>query len=169
MKPLSRNHRGPLAFKAAQVRLTSNPDGTLTLACSGRQLKNVRVRLGRPLLDPKSFASVLSEKGAEVGLITHLERLTPATWNILEAHVLRHDLTTEILKVRSLAHQYGSAYWDVETQKGRRQFVIRGTTEYVRYLDDDRLLITDVQGNRFEIPSLAGLDKRSRQLIELIL
>jgi hypothetical protein len=41
--------------------------------------------------------------------------------------------------------------------------------ETALWLSDDHLLLLDVDGSRFEIPSVAALDVRSRHLIESIL
>jgi hypothetical protein len=172
-----------VAVDGAKVKLGQNPDGTLRLITPGKTWRRVRIRLGRPLFHPDDFATVLSvpEGGGwrkhahmsggvlEYALITNLPGLSPEAKKILEDHRESHDLTCRILSVKSLTHQFGAAFWDVETDKGHRQFVIRGTTEHVRWLTDDRLLITDVQGNRFEIPSLNGLDRWSQNQIALIL
>lgn len=188
-----------ISVDAAQVRLVPNADGTLKLVTPAKTFKRVRIRLGRPLYEPDDFATVFADGGApaghwgggkgwgggrghghgrggrlnfgthEVALITNLTALSAEAKQILDDHRLHHDFTCKILKVNSLAHQFGAAFWEVETDKGMRQFVIRGTTEHVRWLDDDRLLITDVHGNRFEIPSLNGLDRRSQYQIHLIL
>ena len=187
-------HEPAVTVDGAQVRLVPNPDSTLKLVTPAKTWKRVRIRLGRPLYEPVDFATVFVEGGGggswgghsrghghghgrghlrfgsrEVALITNLSGLSPEAKKILEEHRLKHDLTCAILKVNSLHHQFGAAFWDVDTDKGPRQFVIRGTTEHVRWLDDDRMLITDVQGNRFEIPSLNGLDRRSQYQIHLIL
>ncbi len=177
----------------ATVKLIPNPDGTLKLVSPQKTWRRVRVRLGRPLYQPDDFATVFADGGPgggrrhgwghgggrhgrglrlgthEVALIVNLPALSPEAKKTLEDHRVHHDLTCRILKVNSLHHQFGAAFWDVETDKGARQFVIRGTTEHVRWLSDDRMLITDVQGNRFEIPSLEGLDRRSQYQIHLIL
>lgn len=156
-------------LEARKVRIAENPDGTLTLKAGARTWKKVRVRLGRPLYRPSEFAVALEDHKGESAMVVNLVTLDKKSRDLLEAHRLRHNLTTKILRVDSLHHQFGSSFWDVETEKGHRQFVIRGTTEHVRWLDDDRMLITDVQGNRFEIPSLNSLDRRSQNLISLIL
>lgn len=169
-----RKRREPEAPKsvridAAHVRLTRNEDATLTLVHGKTKWARVRVRLGRPLYRPKDFATVLDAKGQELALIVNLPALSADAREALEVHGKAHNLTCTILKINSLDHQFGAAFWDVATTKGRRQFVIRGTTEHVRWLTDDRLLITDVAANRFEIPSLTALDKRSQDLLALIL
>ncbi len=164
-----RRSKSAPTLDAKKVRITANPDGTMTLKGGGRTWKKVRVRLGRPLFRPDEFAAALEDGQGESALLVNLPALEAKSKAALETHRLRHNLTCKILKVNSLAHQFGSAFWDVETEKGPRQFVIRGTSEHVRWLSDDRLLITDVHHNRFEVPSITGLDRRSQGLISLIL
>ncbi len=158
----------PVSLDAAGVRLSENADGTLDVKSGTRTFRKVRIKLGRPLYRPEDFASVLGEKG-EVALLVNLAALKPASRALLEAHRVKGDLTTRILKIHDISHQFGASFWEVMTEKGLRQFVIRGTSEHVRWLDDDRLLITDVNGNRFELPSMSRLDKRSLDHIHLIL
>jgi hypothetical protein len=158
-----------LALDGAKTRLSANPDGTLRVVHGGKTWKSVRVRLGRPLYKPLEFAALFDLKGKDRGLLTNIPGLNSASRRVLNEHQHQFNLTCQILRVHSLSHQFGAAYWDVSTNKGHRQFVIRGTTEHVRWLSDDRMLIKDVQGNRFEIPRISALDKKSQDLIHLIL
>jgi hypothetical protein len=163
------NNASPPALDGAAVRLTDNSDGTLQLSHGAKTFKSVRLRIGRPLYRPNEFASILDRKGTEVATIINLGALPAPSRRVLMAHHDRYDLTSIIYRIDSLSHMYGSSFWDVETDKGHRQFVIRGTTTHVRWLEDTRVLITDVRGNRFEIPDLNAIDKRSQYLFHLIL
>jgi len=160
---------GTRPFDGSKVRLTSNGDGTLRVTTGSRVFNRARIRLGRPLYHPHAFASIMNEKGKELGLIFRLDHLPPASKKVLSESLVGYDLTCRILRVVSLTHQFGAAFWEVDTNKGRREFVIRGTTEHIRWLTDDRMLITDVNGTRFEIRSLEGLDKKSQDQIHLLL
>ena len=55
------------------------------------------------------------------------------------------------------------------TDRGQREFVVQNVAENAQWLGDHRLLIIDVDGNRFEIPRLDGLDKRSLGMVEQVL
>lgn len=165
-RPVKRN--AP-TFDARKVRLAAADDGTLTVKANGRTFKGLRVRIGRPLFKPDEFAAALETHEGEAALLVNLPALDPKSRKVLDEHHVRNNLTTPIRRIRNLFSQFGAAFWEVETDKGFREFVIRGTTEHVRWLSDDRLLITDVHGNRFEIPSILGLDRRSQSLLSLLL
>ncbi len=163
------NNSVPPSFDAGTIRLTENGDGTLALTCGAKRYRSVNIRIGRPLYRPDEFASVLDQKGNEVATLVNLGSLPAQSRRVLAAHHDRYDLTSIISRIISISHMYGSSFWEVETDKGTRQFVIRGTTEHVRWLNDSRILVTDVRGSRFEIPDLNGIDKRSQYLFHLIL
>ena len=151
------------------MSLKSNPDGTLRLCYGAKTLDRVTVVLCRPLFSPDQCAVVFSEKWQELGIIKNLQRLSRTSRRVLDLAKKRYYLTHRILKVKSISHQFGAVYWEVETDKGYRECVIKGVSEHVRWLSDYRLLIKDVDGNRFEITDLRVLDRKSQNLIDLIL
>jgi len=65
--------------------------------------------------------------------------------------------------------EVGATYWTVETNRGPREFVTQSLQENAVWLSERHLLLLDVDGNRFELPDIARLDPRSRQLVERIL
>jgi len=67
-----------------------------------------------------------------------------------------------ILRVESTLVDFGSRYWQVVTDRGPRRFLVRDPQRAVLRLPPDRIMLRDVQGNRFLIPSLAALDAASR-------
>jgi hypothetical protein len=46
---------------------------------------------------------------------------------------------------------------------------VQNVSENAQWLGDYRLLLVDVDGNRFEIPDLQALDRRSLGFVELVL
>jgi hypothetical protein len=151
------------------ARLSSNGDGTLKLRHQGHTWPHVRAILLKPLTEPEGHATVQDLKGKEVGLLRNLGLMDPASRAALDEAKRLHYLTSPVLKIHDIAYRFGAVFWDVETGRGRREFVIQGTTEHVRWLSDTRLLITDVDGNRFEIVDRSLLDKKSRGMLDLVL
>ena len=74
-----------------------------------------------------------------------------------------------MLGVNSLRNEFGTSYWDVDTDRGKREFVVQNVAENARWLGARRLLIIDVDGNRFEFPRLDALGKKSLRLVERVL
>lgn len=155
-------------LEAPTVEFLREADGTLTLLSEGRKWTGVRVVLCAPLSDPDALASVQSD-GKELAMLRGLSRLPPASRKALESVLLEQYLTPRITKVRSLDYQFGAVYWNVETDHGPREFVMKGLSQHVRWLSDTRLILTDVDSNRFEVADLEALDEESRDWIGLVL
>jgi len=88
---------------------------------------------------------------------------------IVQQELARRYLTSTIESIVSIRNEFGTSYWDVETNRGRREFVVQNVAENAQWLGDHRLLLVDVDGNRFEVPDLNGLDKKSLSLVEMVL
>ena len=57
----------------------------------------------------------------------------------------------------------------VDLTAGSEDFHLQNVAENARWLGARRLLIIDVDGNRFELPQLDSLDKKSLRLVEQVL
>ena len=68
----------------------------------------------------------------------------------------------------ALQNEYGVTYWTVDTDRGRRDFVAKSVAENAQWLGETRLMIFDVDNNRFEVPDISALDRRSQGLLESV-
>ena len=102
-------------------------------------------------------------------MIDDLALLNDETRNIVAEELDRRYLTSLIERVHSVRHDFGTSYWDVDTNRGRREFVVQNVSENAQWLGDFRLLMIDVDGNRFEIANLNDLDKKSLSRVEMVL
>jgi hypothetical protein len=160
---------GVKILDAAKLRIEAADGSLLNVRGFGKSWKNVRLALCQPLKDPGHLAAMFSEDGRELALVSGLKRLDAASRRALDLSLRLHMLTPQILSIKSLGHQYGAVYWNVETDRGPREFVLKGLSEHVRWLSDTRILITDVDGNRFELRDMSKLDKNSKDLLDLVL
>ena len=63
----------------------------------------------------------------------------------------------------------GNSWFSVETSHGSTLIEMRDLREGMVELSPGFILMTDKDGNRFEISSLENLDKRSRRLINRLI
>ena len=61
-----------------------------------------------------------------------------------------------IIKIRSIRDEYGYSYWDVITDKGTQVYCPHGRQQRL-FNRENRYLVNDIDGNRFEIPDLYKL------------
>ena len=105
----------------------------------------------------------------EVGMIGNIADFDPETQEILRAELGRKYYCPTIKTISSIKERYGYSYWVVDTDMGDISFGVYDTFRSIQRISDDRLVINDIDGNKYDIPSLEALDKRSFKKIELYL
>ena len=160
----------PNGLDPKRVRLFRCPRGTLRLTITGdRSCLRVQVARGAPLSDPDHYIAILDEADEEVCMMENPEELDEASLQTLREELARRYMTALVEKVYSVRSESGASYFDVQTHRGRREFVVQHIQESARWLGERRLLLVDVDGNRFEIPDLHALDKTSARLLQRVL
>lgn len=74
-----------------------------------------------------------------------------------------------ITKIVNVKDKYGFAYFDVLTDRGECRFTAHIFSGDIINLGDKRIIIKDVDGNRFEIPDLSKLSSSERKMIEVFI
>ena len=158
------------AIEPSEVRLFRGPCGVLR--CTGANQKSVlRAKVVRafPLTDREHWFNVLDWKNKEVCLIEHPDELDGQSRRLLFEEVDAHYRIAEIQRVHSLKNEYRTLFWDVETQFGRREFVMKWGSDTILWLEHDELMLIDVDTNRFHVANVAVLDARSQALLSILM
>ncbi len=151
----------------AGVRLFRDETGRLRLTIEGdRSFVEAKVVRVFPLSDPDHYLGFLDGKDRVIGVVVEPEGLDEETRRTAERELRRRYFTPTITRVYEAREEFGSVYCDVDTDHGRRQFVAQAWRDTLEELGDGRLLVTDVDGNRYLISHWERLDPRSRRLLE---
>jgi hypothetical protein len=105
----------------------------------------------------------------EVARIHGLESLDAETRRVLKSELDSNYLIPSIQKVLEIRAHLGTLFWTVSTNAGPRRFALKDPCDNVMWLTEDRLVIRDCAGNRYEIESLDGMDRQSRNKISLVI
>ncbi|HWT75246.1 MAG TPA: DUF1854 domain-containing protein [Mobilitalea sp.] len=146
--------------------------GFVSLKLDDEFYPRVQVYHTFPLTEPNSYISIRepNEKAKEIGVIKNLQ--TDVTQEIremlLEQLRLRY-FTPKIEKINNIKDEYGFAYFDVLTDHGACRFTIHMGGGSVVNLSDTRLLITDLDGNRFEVVDTRKLTIQELKKLDLFL
>lgn len=146
--------------------------GFVSLDIEGEHYSRVRVVRSFPFTDPDKYISIrmADEKSKEIGMIKDLNTdVTAETRAMLIEQMNLRYFTPVITKINDIKDEYGHAYFDVETTEGPCKFVIYMNSSSVVNLSDVRLLITDLDGNRFEIPDYTKLTAGELKKLDLFL
>lgn len=167
-----------------EAKFNINENHILTLDWKGTHYPCVQLHRAFPFTNPTQYISVRNdddsdkdevrqignEKKLEIGIIRDLNEFDAATVKILEKYLDIRYFAPNISKIVSVKEEFGYRYWVVETDKGECKFTTgswRGNV--VSIGSSNRIMIYDVDGNRFQIPDLTAVDSKTRKQIEMFM
>jgi len=134
-----------------------------------KEYPEVEAVMGFPLTDPGSFISLIEmndgKKEKEIGVIENINKLDSKSKKILKEQLKKTYFMPKITKINQLKENHGIMQFDVETDKGNKEFETQHK-EDIRKLPGGHIIIKDGDGNRYEIKDYRKLDKRSINLID---
>jgi len=119
-----------------------------------------------PLSDPYKWLAVLNKEDKEIGVLHDLHGLSSDEFACVEEELRRRYLIPEIKSILSRRDRFDMVEWTVETDRGRATFLTRQLHENVQRPIAGRIVIADVENNRYDIPDVDALDPESRRLLE---
>lgn len=128
-----------------------------------------------PVTNPDEFLSVREPdskkqgRGKEIGMIRKMSDFDRDTQALFLEELDRRYFTPELQKINSVKDKFGYLYWDVVTTAGNVTFVLNNPFSNIRILEDGRILISDIDGNIFQITDPKQLDAASLKKIEIYL
>ncbi len=133
------------------------------------EMRYTRVHLRRafPTEEPLRYISVADKEEKEIGMIMDVSTFPKAQRQILQAELAHRYFMPKILSVDNLTDRFGHTIFSVKTDIGPLQFTVRDVYRNLFRLPTGNVILTDVDGNRYEIPNPAALDKKSYKRIEL--
>ncbi len=125
--------------------------------------------MGFPLTNPDHLISIIGmkdgKKDKEIGIIEDTKKLDSKSRKVLKKELKRAYFMPQITKINRLKEDHGMMKFDVDTDKGQREFETR-YKEDIRKLGGGHVVIKDSDGNRYEIKDFRKLDQRSVILID---
>lgn len=155
---------GDAVFKATE-------GGFVSMKYGDKDYPRVRVVRMFPFTDPEHFISVRTneERSKEIGIIEDMKALDKDTYQVLRKQLDVRYFTPIILKVLKVKDRRGFAYFDVVTDKGVCKFTIHMGGGDVVHLSETRIILNDLDENRFEIPDVTKLTTKERKKLDLFL
>jgi hypothetical protein len=154
----------------AKLQLVRDEAGWLRLLIKDdRCYLDVKTVRTFPLSDPDRYIAFLNSKDKVIGVVVDPEELEPTSKQIASEELRRRYFVPRITRIQSMKEEFGSVYFEVETNMGERRFVVRGIRDALIHLSDGRLLILDVDGNRYMIEKHHELDPKSRRLLDRVI
>jgi len=151
-----------------EFRILRRSDQVFVRLSTGDE-KAVKIMWARPVSGRGREVSLVGRDKRQVRMLRSLDVLDPESRRIAEEELENRYLVPKIRRVRRVRINFGNRYWDVETDRGPRRFLMKDPYKNVVWLGPDRLIIKDSVGNRYEIEALSALDRASRARVAVVI
>lgn len=152
-----------------EAHFYKNSGGFLGLKLKDIDYERVSLHRAFPLSYSSRYISVKDKEGKEIGIIEALEEFPSDIVDLFNEELDRRYFLPKVVKINSIKEEFGYSYWDVVTDLGAKRFTIKKDNSSFLNVKDNRILVIDVDGNRYEISDYTKLDSKSYKLIELLL
>lgn len=154
-------------LRPRDVKFTRGADQHLYIETENGREGPVKVRWAFPLTNPDKYVVISNLDNEFVALLKNYKRLDPESFQVVQEDLEEDYFLPRITKIERIDDEFHIMVWTVETDRGPRQFEVRSRKSDIRWLSDNHLVVTDVDGNRYEIVDLASMDPESQEKLEM--
>jgi hypothetical protein len=149
-----------------EVAIRGDEDSALLqLSVNGETFEVQHVACPFPLSSPGHIAVFYGPDGEEICLVEDIDALDDRSGKLLKEALEESYFMPHISEVHSVEKTGGVHRWAVTTNRGKREFDVRSVRRNIRQLEGHRLVIKDVDGNRYQIANWHHLDADSIQCL----
>ncbi len=147
--------------------------GLLGMKEGGEDLGRIALVRMFPLKNPEKFISVRKENRGrndsrgEYGVIEDISLFSGEQRRLIDKELKRRYFVPEITKVVSVKEEYGHTYWNTLTTAGERSFTVFDMNSNLLNLGGGRVMIIDVDGNRYVFPDVSKIGEKALRLVEI--
>ena len=151
---------------AADCRFYRNANGFLGLELGGEDYRRVQLSRALPFSAPEEYICVADMEGKEVAVLERLDEFEVGARELLEAELGIRYFYPVITQVKSIKEKMGSYYLDLAIGEHKKTIAVKDISKNLKQLGSGKIVLTDVDGNRFLIPDVYQIQKKSLQMLE---
>ena len=149
-----------------KCRLYINPNGFTAMEYDGREIKRVKLARSLPYSEPFGYVCVFDMEDNEIGIIKSVDELEEESAGVVRSALENRYYCPEVTQIVSIKEKLGYFYFDVRIGEHKKVFAVKDVSRNIKQLDENRIIIFDVDGNRYYISDIWSIDKSSRRKIE---
>lgn len=151
-----------------EVRITQSNDIFLNVEFyfSGQKYEDIEARRLFPKSGAAKYIMLMTHTGENIAVIRDIACLDEDSAAAVKHSLDEYYMIPKIKRFIKMSEKFCIWMWTVETDHGIITFEIRNHTASVKPLYDGRVLIKDANDNRYEIPDIKKLDKRSQAMLD---
>jgi hypothetical protein len=132
---------------------------------SDRSFPKVGILRAFPLSERNHFLSVRDGGDNEIGLIVNPDELSAVQRKLLEEDLERRYFVPAVKRIVSAKERFGTVEWTVETDRGVCHFTTQNLRENVQRPAPGRIILNDVDSNRYDIRNVDDLSRESQEIL----
>jgi hypothetical protein len=149
--------------------LARDAHGRWTCSTEGVAHPSVQVVRAFPLSAPEEDIAIVSADGQELMFVARLATLDAPNQQALREALAEREFVPVIDRIRSVSTFATPSTWQVDTDRGPTELVLKVEEDIRRLPGAKRLMITSGSGVVFEIRDRHRLDRASQRLLERFL
>ncbi len=154
----------------ATGRLWREDGKVMFQAADGEKPEAARVVWARPLSGRGGPVSILlAGKKRELAYFVSPDDLPPESRAVALEELAAGMILPRITAIHRVRPRFGNYYWDVETDMGRRKFLLQSPENNTFRPGPDAIVIKDVSDNCYEINPVSGLSRSSLRELDRVL
>ena len=158
------------APQQGDITLTRNPHGRLVLRLpDGTQHEGVTPVRAFPIAAPDEGVSLVGSDGREIAWLPRLGGVAAPVRALIQEELAAREFVPVVTRLVSVSGFATPSTWQVETDRGPAELVLKGEEDIRRLEERTHLLITASGGLQFRVPDVTALDRHSRKLLERFL
>lgn len=103
----------------------------------------------------------------ELGIIRNLADLPQKQRELLNMELKKRYFMPDITEIENIKEEFGNISFEVITTAGKRNFTVTDMSSNIRTVGKNRVMLTDVYGNRFCIPDITLLKDKELKVLEI--
>lgn len=132
---------------------------------TGQKFSDLEPRRLFPVSGLNDYITFLDSEGEEQFILRRLDNMEPHQRELLQGCLEEYYRIPKIKRLITFSEKHCIWLWTVETDRGEFSFEIVNHIRSLKMFYDKRILVKDSNDNRYEIPNIYDLDKRSQKLI----
>ena len=107
------------------------------------------------------------DRESEIGILRTISELSEEQAKLVREELKKRYFIPDIISVSDVKEEFGSATWKTTTSAGERDFTMTDLGTNVRNLGNNKIMLTDVYGNRYYIPDITKADDKTQKVLEI--
>ncbi len=133
---------------------------------TGEKFTHLEPRRLFPMTGVSKYITLLNDDGEEVAVIRDLATLPPDERKTIESCLSEYYHVPKIEKITGSSEKFGVIKFFCETDRGSCTVEVRNIVNQVKLMYGVRVLFRDNDDNRYEIPDINAIDRKSRGFLD---